>query len=132
MAYNGNIKGSVNTNTVRKDHSTLCRYCEKGHWSDECPKYRSIEERKRMLKNSCFNCLKFGHKSTECKRGKICAHCGDRNSHHRSLCPSEFKASNTSSHLSREVINKQCNNNNATETSQEVRILPEIGMVSSD
>ncbi|XP_060551271.1 uncharacterized protein LOC132712851 [Ruditapes philippinarum] len=132
MADNRNTKGSVNTNTVRKDYSTLCRYCEKGHWSDECPKYRSIEERKRMLKNSCFNCLKFGHKSTECKRGKICAHCGDRNSHHRSLCPTKFKASNTSSHLSREVINEQCNNKNATETSQEVRILPEIGMVSSD
>ena len=24
-----------------------CRYCDQRHWSDECPKYRTVEERKK-------------------------------------------------------------------------------------
>lgn len=68
-----------------------CRYCQQQHWSDECPKYRSIEERKRLLKGSCYKCLKYGHRSDDCKRGKICVHCNERDSHHRSLCPKRFK-----------------------------------------
>ena len=35
-----------------------CRFCEKPHWSDQCNKYKTIEERKGQLKGSCFKCLK--------------------------------------------------------------------------
>lgn len=45
-----------------------CRYCDQRHWSDECQKYRTINERKKQLKDSCYKCLKTGHMSRECKR----------------------------------------------------------------
>lgn len=118
------------SNSVGKDYSTLCRYCGKGHWSDECPTYRSIEDRKRLLKDSCYKCLKIGHKSNDCKRGKLCAHCGDRNSHHRSLCPTKFKIANSSTHLSGEVHSEQiCD---YTKTPTEIRSSHENAFVSYD
>ena len=61
------------------------------HWSDECPKYKTIEERKSQLKNCCFKCLRPGHKSLDCQKGKMCIHCGEQNTHHRSLCPKKFR-----------------------------------------
>ncbi|CAG2209870.1 unnamed protein product [Mytilus edulis] len=64
-----------------------CRYCGSKHWSDECQKFKTIEERKRQLKGSCFKCLKAGHGSFECKRNKLCIHCNEVNSHYRNLCP---------------------------------------------
>lgn len=48
-------------------HYDQCRYCEKRHWSDECPTYCTIQQRKNRLKDSCYKCLKVGHVSTECK-----------------------------------------------------------------
>ncbi|CAG2200461.1 unnamed protein product [Mytilus edulis] len=90
-----------------------CRYCYQQHWSDECPKYQSIEERKRQLKGSCYKCLKYGHQSTDCKRNKICIHCNEKDSHHRSLCPKKFKLKLTSVHLSEEYngnVNEECVN----------------------
>ena len=68
-----------------------CRYCEQRHWSDEFPKYRTVEERKRQLTDSCYKCLKVGQMSKDCKKGKACVHCGEDNAHHRSLCPKKFK-----------------------------------------
>lgn len=80
-----------------------CRYCEQRHWSDECSKYRTIEARKRQLKDSCYKCLKTGHMSKDCKRSKACVHCGEVNSHHRSLCPKKYKASVSNAHLIEET-----------------------------
>ena len=80
-----------------------CRYCDQRHWSDECPKYRNVEERKKQLKDSCYKCLKVGHMSKDCKKVKACVHCGDVNTHHRSLCPKKFKSSVTSAHLTEEI-----------------------------
>ena len=74
-----------------KNYFNKCRYCEKQPWSDKCPTYRTVKERKQQLKDSCFNCLKTGHLAKECKRSKICVHCGEGNAHHRSLCPKKFK-----------------------------------------
>ena len=76
----------ANTKSDR-NYYNLCRYCEKEHWSDECPTYRTITERKRRIKGSCYRCLKVGHIVKDCKRSKRCVHCGETNSHHRSLCP---------------------------------------------
>ena len=38
--------------------------------------------------------------SRNIKRNKVCAHCGERNQHHRSLCPTRFTNNNSSSGLS--------------------------------
>ena len=43
-----------------------CRYCNEGHWNDECTKYSTAEARKRRIKGSCFICLKQGHRSEDC------------------------------------------------------------------
>ncbi|KAH3796798.1 hypothetical protein DPMN_150369 [Dreissena polymorpha] len=54
-----------------------CRFCARAHWSDECQKYKTTEERKACLKKSCFKCLKEGHLSHECMSiNKKCVHCG--------------------------------------------------------
>ncbi|VDI29698.1 Hypothetical predicted protein [Mytilus galloprovincialis] len=79
-----------------------CRYCQEQHWSDECKKFTSVEDRKRQLKGCCFQCLRLSHKSIDCKKGKLCVHCGEKNSHHRSLCPKKFKMKMTSVRLSEE------------------------------
>ena len=89
------VADSANKSHV-KNYFDRCRYCEKQLWSDECPSFRTVKERKQQLKDSCFKCLKTGHISNECKRGKICVDCGEVNAHHRSLCPKKFKQSNSS------------------------------------
>ena len=45
-----------------------CRYCDQRHWNDECPKYRTVSERLKQLKDSCFKCLKTGHIAKDCKK----------------------------------------------------------------
>ncbi|XP_045158369.2 uncharacterized protein LOC123524328 [Mercenaria mercenaria] len=91
------------TNTFNK-----CRYCDNKHWSDECPIFRTIDERKKKLKGSCFKCLKPGHSSSECKGNKHCVYCGGFNVHHRSLClqkfrPTEFCAISSETNVSSDV-----------------------------
>ncbi|XP_045206115.2 uncharacterized protein LOC123558301 [Mercenaria mercenaria] len=88
-----------------KSYADQCRYCKKSHWSDECPTYRTIESRKKMLKDSCFKCLKFGHLSRECKGNKVCVYCGEKNVHHKSLCPKKFihNAVNETVHVMEEI-----------------------------
>lgn len=92
----------------QKQHSVTrfydqCRYCNNRHWSDECTKYPTIEERKKQLKDSCYRCLKVGHLSKECKKTKTCVYCGEINIHHRSLCPQKFKTKVSSAHMSGEI-----------------------------
>lgn len=96
------LVANTKQNTVHR-HYDQCRYCDKRHWSDECPKYKSIEERKQQLKDSCYRCLKVGHVSKECKQTKMCVYCGEFNVHHRSLCPKKFRSSVSSVHLSEET-----------------------------
>ncbi|CAG2197218.1 unnamed protein product [Mytilus edulis] len=94
----------VNGNDTSQSSSYFdkCRFCQGKHWSDQCPKYKTIDERKAQLKGSCYKCFRNTHKSAECKKGKLCVHCGVLNSHHRSLCPKKFGPGLTSVHLSEE------------------------------
>jgi len=91
----------------RRNYSNQCRYCKKSHWSDECIMYKTIEERKQKLKDSCFKCLKAGHKSTECRSNKKCVYCGEINMHHRSLCQNKFVTTTTNVHLAEEMVEQR-------------------------
>ena len=94
----------VNTKQQTKTrYYDQCRYCEERHWSDECPKYRTVAERKRQLKDSCYKCLKSGHMAKDCKKGKACVHCGETNDHHRSLCKKKFATNVSNVHLTEEI-----------------------------
>ena len=66
-----------------------CRHCTSNHWSEK--KFKSIDDRKKQLKGSCFKCLKEGHYTRDCKSAKRCVYCGEFSVHHPSLCPSEFE-----------------------------------------
>ena len=90
-----------------ESYRNKCRYCAKAHWSDQCPSFRSVNERKAKLQNSCFRCLKEGHRSDECKLTKKCFYCGEQNSHHRSLCPQKFKPKSTMAHAVNENVHTQ-------------------------
>ncbi|XP_062582984.1 uncharacterized protein LOC134244753 [Saccostrea cucullata] len=86
----------------------VCTFCEGRHWTDECRKYRTIEDRKQRLRGKCFICLKPGHRSKECRVDKACYHCRQTRDHHRSLCPKKFSVrQRESSHLTEEVCSKQ-------------------------
>jgi len=88
----------------RKSYKNLCRYCEGKHWSDECRRFRTVEERKEKIKGSCFRCLRTGHRASECKLDKTCVHCKKTNHHHRSLCPSQFpRESREIAHAAEEI-----------------------------
>ena len=48
---------------LNKDIKTIrCIFCSKSHWSDECQKYKAIDERKNQIKGKCFNCFSSKHK----------------------------------------------------------------------
>ena len=49
-----------------------------------------MKARKEKIKGHCFLCLKPGHNEKECKSNKVCAHCQQKNRHHRSLCINKF------------------------------------------
>lgn len=63
-----------------------CRFCKGHHWSDQCLVYPTVEERKEIIKDSCFLCLKEGHIAWKCLLSKTCVQYGRMNHHHRSLC----------------------------------------------
>ena len=86
-------------NSAPRQAKVKCTFCDQSHWSDECSNYSTLQERREKLKGSCYVCLKKGHTSKDCTRNKICAHCGKRNQHHRSLCPNLFANKNPSSSL---------------------------------
>ena len=68
-----------------------CIFCEETHWSDECQQYPDLITRKEKLKRRCFICLRNDHMVKDCKsKDRLCIHCGERNKHHRSLCPKKF------------------------------------------
>ena len=64
-----------------------CCYCQQGHPSSACETVTQMEARKQILKKSgrCFNCLRRGHISRECRSTGVYTTCGSR--HHASICP---------------------------------------------
>ena len=78
----------------RQSTRKSCRFCNGQHWSDECGRYTTAEERKQKIKGSCFLCMKQGHLLAECGLKKECVYCHQRNNHHRSLCQKKFGSVN--------------------------------------
>ncbi len=68
-----------------------CVYCEGGHWSDECHKFKDATTRREKLKEQhrCFLCL-AKHDRNSCRSERKCFHCGKTKSHHSSLCLTKF------------------------------------------
>ena len=69
-----------------------CRFCNGQHWSDECQRYATVEERKQRIKGSCFICMKQGQRLGECGLKKSRVYCHQWNNHHRSICQQKFGA----------------------------------------
>ena len=74
---------------LSKDDQTFsirCAYCKELHFSASCTKVTDPEKRKEILRNTnrCFNCLRVGHRVSNCQGSKCCRHCKRR--HHQSIC----------------------------------------------
>lgn len=42
----GDYVATENQKVVKKERLSKCKYCEKGHWRNECQKYLCTEDRK--------------------------------------------------------------------------------------
>ena len=82
------------THTNGFDHRLIlhCKFCIGNHWSDQCVEYPTSEDRKRKIQDSCYLCLKIGHKAHNCRLNKACYYCTRINHNHRSLCPQKYGA----------------------------------------
>ena len=70
----------------QKANTVRCAYCKELHFSASCTKVTDPEKRKEILRNTnrCFNCLRVGHRISNCQNSKCCSHCKQR--HHQSIC----------------------------------------------
>nr|CAD2177554.1 unnamed protein product [Meloidogyne enterolobii] len=81
-----------------------CPFCNLNHWSTDCRKIPTAEERYKLAreKKLCINCLRPGHQSKECStKNKICWFC-KKQGHHQAICLKQFGKKEES---------KQINNN---------------------
>ena len=71
---------------ITKDNTPHCQFCEESHFSNDCKKFKTTQERKERAKNLnlCFNCLRNNHKISDCQSKKKCRTCCQ--THHTSLC----------------------------------------------
>ncbi|XP_058840942.1 uncharacterized protein LOC131696416 [Topomyia yanbarensis] len=64
-----------------------CDFSNKNHLTFKCPTFRNLSISQRFTlvkdKNICFNCLRVGHRSTECNCEKTCLKC--KMKHHTML-----------------------------------------------
>ena len=119
------VSGEKITNAYADKYK--CRYCANRHWSDECTKHKTIAERKKILKDSCYKCLKTGHRSNECRANKLCVHCGERNKHHRSLCPKALRETVEPSKHESAIISEEVQRTNVDNEENQEGILVTSG-----
>ena len=93
--------------TMYAGKDTNCAFCLGGHKHEECKKVTQASERKQMLLKygRCFNCIRKGHLSKDCKIVVNCKFC--KGKHHSCLCcadsPGEGRSSETAIDLSNVV-----------------------------
>ena len=98
ISYNSRSQVTSNPTTsscVTNSNTIRCVYCNGDYFSASCTKIVDINTRIDILKKtgSCFNCLKFHHKSRDCDSCKNCHHC--HQSHHQSICEQLVNAGTT-------------------------------------
>ena len=106
--------GAETTSTRRAAFNTdvagysVCISCGEQHRLDSCPLFleKGVDSRAEfvMSSNTCFYCLKTGHKSRQCRLAKPCGIDGCRVRHHRLL--------HGSRRLSRSTLVGETNNGN--------------------
>ncbi|XP_065197167.1 uncharacterized protein LOC135828673 [Sycon ciliatum] len=74
--------------TLLNDRQPKCHFCKESHFSDECLKYRTVEQRKERVKDQCFRCFRKEHSARDCTITRKCYYCSGP--HHRSLCVTKF------------------------------------------
>ncbi|XP_058827697.1 uncharacterized protein LOC131687629 [Topomyia yanbarensis] len=80
--------------TASAESEYKCDFCGKGHLNYTCPEFKALPLQQRLSKvrerNTCFNCLRKGHRSRDCPSDKTCFKC---NRKHHSLLHAEAKTS---------------------------------------
>ena len=98
----------------------ICCYCQQEHPSNNCGIVTQIETRKQILRKSghCFNCLRRGHLSRDCRSRSRCSKCSRK--HHVSICSGGNAESGRSSNLA-EPIKKEPSTGGQVDQSQDAR-----------
>eukprot|EP00731_Ephydatia_muelleri_P023359 Em0015g942a len=93
MAAPRKSKDRPTVTSLLSSESTCCTYCGRAHPSSCCRTISNVTDCKEFLVKSgqCFQCLKKGHLSKDCRSKANCQNCRGR--HHTSIC---YKTSGTS------------------------------------
>ncbi|XP_065081187.1 uncharacterized protein LOC135703790 [Ochlerotatus camptorhynchus] len=77
----------ANAATTPTQQELRCDFCSSNHFTYKCPSFKNLSISQRFAlvreKNICFNCLRVGHRSTECNSNKTCFKCQKK--HHTML-----------------------------------------------
>jgi hypothetical protein len=81
--------------TGSEGSTPICCYCRQSHLSHACKAVKSVEEKKRILREAgrCYLCLRRGHIFRQCSSKGRCPHCHGR--HHGSICSQNSTSSDT-------------------------------------
>lgn len=85
-AVKGLVSGKQSSNVkVNVVSSSSCEFCAGDHLAFKCSTFNglSAEDRLKMVRDKqvCFNCLRRGHRSGECKSSKTCSKCNTMDRH---------------------------------------------------
>ena len=83
--------------TIYAEKEMNCAFCLGGHKHEECNKVTQVSERKQLLLKfgRCFNCIRKGHVSRDCKIAVNCKFC--KGKHHSCLCCADYPGEGRSS-----------------------------------
>lgn len=82
------------SNAVTSQNEIICELCNGPHPNFKCTMFRNLTVAERIAKareaNICFNCLRKGHRCSNCQSERTCSKCSAR--HHTMLHPQEPSA----------------------------------------
>lgn len=86
-SYQNGPRPSAAFFTTNQKRTPYCAFCEtQTHYSSDCKKYASSEDRKKQASTLelCYKCLGKGHGVKNCRSVKACLNC--KKGHHTALC----------------------------------------------